>query len=105
MVKVPPEIIERFGVVSRETAEAMSAGIMNLSESDYSVGITGLAGPASESDILPVGTVYVSVKSREKTVTQNLKLYELGQFERNINRLLAVGFALEMLEELMKEEA
>lgn len=103
LLGVPEDTIKRFGVVSAETAEAMAEGVMKLSNSNYSVGITGLAGPDSADDALPVGTVYVSAKSREKTVTQNLKLYELGQFDRQLNRLLTVGCALEMLDDLVKE--
>lgn len=100
---VPADTVKRFGVVSAQTAEAMAEGVMRLSKSAFSIGITGLAGSATEGDKLPVGTIYVSARSREETVTQNLELYKLGQFDRQINRLLTVGCALEMLQDLVKE--
>ncbi len=45
---VPAETIERFGVVSKETAEAMAAGTKKRSGADIAVSITGFAGPESD---------------------------------------------------------
>ena len=44
-VGVPAETIERFGVVSKETAEAMAAGAKKRSGADIAISITGFAGP------------------------------------------------------------
>lgn len=95
---VPAEIIDGYGVVSAQTADAMAKAVKKLSGSDISVGITGLAGPASPSDALPVGTVYISTAYKDRIIAENLKLYELGSFDRGINRLLAAAFALEALQ-------
>lgn len=45
---VPAETIERFGVVSKDTAEAMAAGTKKRSGADIAVSITGFAGPESD---------------------------------------------------------
>ncbi len=45
---VPAETIERFGVVSKETAEAMAAGTKKRSGADIAISITGFAGPESD---------------------------------------------------------
>ena len=42
---VPAEIIDRYGVVSKETAEAMAAGAMKRSGADIAVSVSGFAGP------------------------------------------------------------
>ena len=42
---VPAETIERFGVVSKETAEAMAVGAKKRSGADIAISITGYAGP------------------------------------------------------------
>lgn len=42
---VPAETIERYGVVSKETAEAMAVGAAKRSGADIAVSVTGFAGP------------------------------------------------------------
>jgi len=42
---VPAETIERFGVVSNETAEAMAVGAKRRAGADIAISITGFAGP------------------------------------------------------------
>ena len=57
---VPHDVIERYGVVSSEVAEAMAKGVRRLTGSDFSVSTTGLSGPGGDG-INPVGTVWVGV--------------------------------------------
>jgi nicotinamide-nucleotide amidase len=60
LLGVPPEIIDEFGAVSHQTAEAMASGARRRTGSTYAVAITGVAGPTG-SEAKPVGTVYVAV--------------------------------------------
>ena len=45
---VPAETIEKEGVVSLATAEAMAQGVRRLLATDYAVATTGVAGPSGE---------------------------------------------------------
>jgi nicotinamide-nucleotide amidase len=45
---VPPEVIDSFGVVSSETAEAMARGALARSGADIAVSVTGYAGPEAD---------------------------------------------------------
>lgn len=61
LVGVPAELIERYGAVSPEVAQALAEGARERLEADVGVGVTGVAGPGGGSDEKPVGTVCLSV--------------------------------------------
>jgi len=63
LLKVAPEIIEEFGAVSSETAEAMAKGIKDLANTDLGLGVTGIAGPSGGTTEKPVGLVYIALAS------------------------------------------
>ncbi len=65
LVGVEHELIERFGAVSTEVAEALALGAIARFDADIGVGITGIAGPEGGSEEKPVGTVCFSVLSGE----------------------------------------
>jgi len=54
---VPEATLERFGAVSSETALAMAQGARAASGAQWSVAVTGIAGPAGGTPAKPVGTV------------------------------------------------
>jgi nicotinamide-nucleotide amidase len=58
---VPAELIERFGAVSTEVAEALADGARARLGADVGVGVTGVAGPGGGSEDKPVGLVCLSV--------------------------------------------
>src|ERR1700730_6054371 len=45
MLGVPADVLQTFGAVSRETAQAMASGALAHSPADLAVAITGIAGP------------------------------------------------------------
>lgn len=57
---VPRATIEQFGAVSAETARAMADAVRQLLQSDYGIGVTGVAGPEMQEG-KPVGTIYIAI--------------------------------------------
>lgn len=55
---VPASVIEAETEVSSECAAAMAEGLCKVVGCDYSVSVTGIAGPTGELPGKPVGTVY-----------------------------------------------
>jgi nicotinamide-nucleotide amidase len=60
---VPQELLERYGAVSAEVAEAMAAGARGRIGADVAVSVTGIAGPGGGSEEKPVGLVYLQAES------------------------------------------
>ena len=58
---VPAELIERYGAVSAEVAEALAEGARAKLGADLGVGVTGIAGPGGGTEEKPVGLVWLSV--------------------------------------------
>jgi nicotinamide-nucleotide amidase len=96
MLGVPAAILERHGAVSRDTAEAMAAGALAMSNADITVAITGIAGPGGGSDEKPVGLVHFAAASRDGRRLHREKRY--GNIGRGPVRAQAVTEALMMLE-------
>ena len=93
LADVPAEVIERFGVVSVETACAMAEGTRKRLGVDIAVSTTGVAGPDGGTEDCPVGTVCVGVSTAGGTSAVRLALS--GNRERI--RTLAMKHALHML--------
>jgi nicotinamide-nucleotide amidase len=60
MLSVPASLIEKYGAVSEEVAKAMALGALARSRAQFSVAVTGIAGPTGGSDAKPVGTVWLA---------------------------------------------
>ena len=62
-LKVGQEILDRYGAVSSECAEAMANGVRSAARTDISLAVTGIAGPDGGTADKPVGTVYLAMIS------------------------------------------
>ncbi len=65
LVDVDRTLIEGFGAVSTEVAEALADGAAARFGADIGVGITGVAGPDGGTEAKPVGFVCISVSRRD----------------------------------------
>ena len=69
ILKIPQALIEKYGAVSPNVAQAMSEGIQKITDSDLSIAVTGIAGPNGGTTEKPVGTVYISISTKDNTKT------------------------------------
>lgn len=66
--------LDTVGPVSEQCAKEMAEGLLQHAGTTYALATTGIAGPGGGTDETPVGTVYVSFASRQKTVVKRLNL-------------------------------
>ena len=62
VLKVPKNIIRKYGSVSKHVCSAMVKNVSKIGKTNMSVAITGIAGPDGGTTIKPVGLVYVGIK-------------------------------------------
>lgn len=65
MLQIPLEKLQEHGVVSHFTAEKMAEQSRKLTDADFGIGLTGVAGPDSLEGY-PAGTVFIGIATREK---------------------------------------
>jgi nicotinamide-nucleotide amidase len=97
---VSEKTLNNFGAVSEETVKEMSEGAKTAFHSDYSIAVSGIAGPDGGTIEKPVGTVWIAVTGKTKTIT---KTYNFGN-KRTQNIERSGTTALILLYKLMKEE-
>jgi nicotinamide-nucleotide amidase len=103
MLGVPADVLQKFGAVSRETAQAMADGALAHSPADLAVAITGIAGPGGAMPGKPVGLVHFAAAARDGRHRHVER--QLGDIGRAPVRLASVAQALAMLRELADQEA
>jgi nicotinamide-nucleotide amidase len=69
LLGVPVDVLDRFGAVSAETAEAMALGARRRTGATWAVSITGNAGPTVDGEQAPVGMIHVGISGPNDTVS------------------------------------
>jgi len=101
MLGVPAPVIDDYGAVSEAVATAMASGALRHSLADYSVAVTGVAGPGGGSDEKPVGTVWIAVASKYQA---SARLYHFDG-DRQMVREATLQAAIEVLLDLVESAA
>ncbi len=88
--------LNQFGAVSHQVAEEMAKGVQKLLNTDWSISITGIAGPEGGTMEKPVGLVYIGIASADRQVT-SIK-YLLGDEKgRDLIRHFSACYGLDQL--------
>ncbi|NNM59214.1 MAG: nicotinamide-nucleotide amidohydrolase family protein [Legionellales bacterium] len=92
MLGVPEALLSQVGAVSKEVVCAMAVGALERSSADYSVAISGIAGPDGGSAQKPVGLVWIAWAARAKGVLSVYQAHFTG--DRHTIRERAIEYAL-----------
>lgn len=101
---VSKEVIDKYSVYSKETADEMSFNISKFANSDYGVGITGklnrvdINNPYGEDNV-----VFISIYDKEKDKFYNEKV-EAVKSSRKENKELVINKIVEKILEIIKND-
>ncbi len=98
IVGVPEELIQRYGAVSFQVAEAMARGGRKLLNVDICIADTGIAGPTGETPGKPVGLFYLGLSHENGTFSRK----HIFQGDRLQNKEQAAETALAWLREFLQ---
>ena len=95
LLGVDPEDLKTLGPVSAQVAGSMADGARKALHTDYGISVTGLAGPDGDEFGKPVGTVFVGLSTRSKTVARQFRFYGDREDVRSQAARAALEFILE----------
>ena len=98
VLKVKKNSILKFGAVSEIVAQEMAHGVRRLFFTDYSLSITGIAGPTGGTAEKPVGTVWIGYD--DVSTNNSKKFFFTG--DRDEIRKQSCEASLRLLLELME---
>ena len=79
VLKIPKNIIKKYGTVSSQVCLAMVKNISKISKTNISLAVTGIAGPKGGTKKKPVGLVYISIKKGNKIKTKKYLFKNKGR--------------------------
>ena len=94
VLRIPKEIIKKYGAVSEQVCFAMVRNVNKIAKTNMSVSITGIAGPSGGTKKKPVGLVYIGIKKDNKI---KVKKYLFKNKGRSYIRETAVNKTLELI--------
>ena len=102
ILNVPMTTIQKYGIVSPQTAQAMAQGAQALFHSAVSIATTGVAGPGPDDDDNPEGRVYIAISIKKMHHTYKYDAFDHSYFlDRDSIRNGCVVFCFEKLLDLL----
>ncbi len=93
LLEVDEAVFNTVGAVSRECVEQLAQNVLKNFGSDFALSVSGIAGPTGGTTDKPVGTVWIAVASKEKTLA--FKFIFGDNRQRNI--IMTSNYALNTL--------
>ena len=91
LLQIPSAALQQHGVVSSWTAQQMANQAANLLETDYAVGLTGVAGP-EKLEGQPAGTVFVGLKTPDTCIVNKFSF--VGQRQQIREKSVIAAFIM-----------
>ena len=79
VLKIPKNIIQKYGAVSFQCCLSMVNNLSKISKSKVCISITGVAGPKGGTLQKPVGLVYIGIKVGKKVMINKCNFKNKGR--------------------------
>lgn len=94
MVGVQDTTLQQHGAVSEQTVREMATGAAKAAAAEYSIAVSGIAGPEGGTPDKPVGTVWFAIVGPEGRVLAQRQIFA---GDRDVVRRQSVAWALQTL--------
>ena len=98
LLNVNAATLRHYGAVSEETVREMCLGALIAAKADYSLSISGIAGPDGGSEDKPVGTGWFGLATKQRIWAKQ----HLFEGDREAIRRQSVQFALLLLKRYLE---
>lgn len=95
---VKPETLNGFGAVSEQTVAEMALGAIKATDADFSVAVTGIAGPSGATPDKPLGLVYIACAGKSGSVSVEKHIFDGNRSKVRQSTVLS---ALSMLDKFI----
>lgn len=90
LLGVREDTIRQYGAVSEETAAEMAKGALKVLNADVAFAVTGLMSAGGESDRTEIGTVWMAIADKDRTLTKKFRF----QYDRARNKEVTVSVGM-----------
>lgn len=89
---IPESLLQKYGAVSREVVEEMAKASKKIMKSDYSIALSGIAGPDGGTEDKPVGTVWIGWATPTDVISKRFQFPgdRAGNIHRSYMKALSV---------------
>ncbi len=101
LLNVSSKTLNTMGAVSEETVIEMARGSLNQSKANYTIAVSGIAGPGGGTPQKPVGTVWIAVGTKANIEAKKFELSKHRLFNIKATSIIALN---ELRNFILKEE-
>lgn len=83
---VPADVLETHGAVSEQTVRCMAEGVRKLTNTDFAIATSGVAGPTGGTPDKPVGTVWMAWATPDGTYAECFHLGSVASGASSVSR-------------------
>lgn len=94
---VNQDVFDNFGAVSSECVMQMNQGAISISKADFSIAVSGIAGPTGGTEYKPVGTVIIGIGIKESDNVHTITKEFYFEGDRNYIQDQTLYSAIKML--------